>query len=576
MASETSVQTFVHQLEEGKWAKWIRLGALVSVMLGLASFFLFLEFRGLSDAHAMEQAQIAREIARGNGFSSKVIRPFTYHQFIASKGKFPDQRIPDVYHAPIPPLLLAGPLKAFEKHWPMQRNQIVYHMDRVIAGTYMIWFMAALGAIYLLLRRLFDAKLAAITVGLTMISMIYWDFCMAGLPLSLLLFLFTLTLYTLLRAVENLLLEQNPYLWLSATGVGFGLLAFTHAMTIWIFAGALLFVAIRFRPRMLAALGMLVIFLLIYTPWLYRNYAVYGNALGVSQYSVLSTIRGSENAIMRSIELSFLEVVPTFWKNKVIAQTIFQLGDLNKLFGHSIAALFFFVALLHPFKTPTVSAFRWALLPMWVAGGFGLAVFGFVGEEPRLNPNNLHPLFTPFFAAYGVAFILYLWNRLEIKIPLLRFGLISLIFLISGIPLVNAFFGDKGAKINWPPYLPPFIGILGEWTNEREIIMSDMPWAVAWYADRKSLWLTQTIKDFVEMNDYDHLGGAIVGLYLTPVTGNSRFVSGIMKGDYREWAPFITRNVTAKDFPLRAATGLPIDNECIFYADRDRWTERTD
>ena len=124
--------------------------------------------------------------------------------------------------------------------------------------------------------------------------------------------------------------------------------------------------------------------------------------------------------------------------------------------------------------------------------------------------------------------------------------------------------------------MPPYIAILGQWTRENEIIASDMPWAVAWYADRKSLWLPMSVHDFIDLNDYNQLKGQIVGLYLTPITGNRPFISEVMKGEYKEWAPFIMRNVNTKEFPLKAITALPIDGECIYYSDRDRWTNRED
>ena len=103
-----------------------------------------------------------------------------------------------------------------------------------------------------------------------------------------------------------------------------------------------------------------------------------------------------------------------------------------------------------------------------------------------------------------------------------------------------------------------------------------MPWAVAWYAERKSLWLPETIQDFVDLNDYKKLNGAVVGLYLTPVSGNRGFLGDIVKGEYKEWAPFILRNVSTREFPLKVSTVMPVDNECIFYSDRDRWTVRED
>ena len=61
-----------------------------------------------------------------------------------------------------------------------------------------------------------------------------------------------------------------------------------------------------------------------------------------------------------------------------------------------------------------------------------------------------------------------------------------------------------------------------------------------------------------------------------PVTGNKSFISEIVKGEYKEWAQFIMRNVSARDFPLKYVTALPMENECVFYSDRDRWTNRED
>ena len=49
--------------------------AFYALAIGLALIHVFITFRGLSTAAGMEQAQLAREIARGNGYQTKVIRP---------------------------------------------------------------------------------------------------------------------------------------------------------------------------------------------------------------------------------------------------------------------------------------------------------------------------------------------------------------------------------------------------------------------------------------------------------------------------------------------------------------------
>ena len=285
-----------------------------------------------------------------------------------------------------------------------------------------------------------------------------------------------------------------------------------------------------------------------------------------------------------ALEGPLKEVSPTVFGEKVRAQVVYQFGDLYRFFGQALVAPIFFVALLHLFKRPETAMFRWCVLSMWLFAVFGMAVFGIESPSSTTNAagvraNDLYVLFIPLMTFYGLAFVLVLWSRLEINIRLVRIGFFSLIYVVSALPFLAQFFELMSApknRVPWPPYVPPYIAILSEWTTDEEIIASDMPWAVAWYADRKSLWLPMSLDDFIALNDYNQLGGRMVGLHLTPVTGNQPFVHDIMKGEFKEWAPFITRQANIKDFPLRAYTPLPIDGECFFYSDRDRWTPRED
>ena len=58
----------------------IRRSLFFAVLIALTLGNLFIFFRGLNSPQAMDQAQIAREIARGNGFATKFIRPIAYEQ----------------------------------------------------------------------------------------------------------------------------------------------------------------------------------------------------------------------------------------------------------------------------------------------------------------------------------------------------------------------------------------------------------------------------------------------------------------------------------------------------------------
>ena len=624
MATDTQIQTLIHKLEEGGWARRLKIIVLLAAVLTVAYASLFGNsgFHGLYHPRAFEEAEIAREIARGHGFSTKMIRPAALFQFRQFKGTFPIDNIPDTYHGPVWPTVLAPFLWLVRDSWEMDKKEVIYESDRVVAIVATVCFLLAVLVNYFLARRLFDDRLAVIMVGLLLVCDHLWQFSLSGLPQMWMLLVFSCAMYCMLRAVEireaqraaeeaarlaligelppplpgaeaepatpapavapTGLAAKAPWLrsplpWLIGAALLFSVLALTHALTIWIAMGAILFCAIYFRPIGLYAGIMLAILGCCYAPWMIRNYRVCGTPVGVSWYSGLTVLRGTETAIMRSMDPPLSGVSPGLFRRKIAQQTDEQLSNFYGYMGAVATAPFFFIALLHLFRRRPTAVFRWCILLCWLAALFGMALFGMDSEG--LKANDLHVLFIPLATAYGLAFVLVLWSRLEIRIRLVRVAFMIVLFLISGHAFLLSLLdlmGQGGARVQWPPYIPPYVALLGGWTKEDEVIMSDMPWAIAWYADRKGLWVPSTINDFVTLNDWDLLKGRIVGLYLTPISGNAAFLQDIKKGDWAEWSPFIERTAVLKNFPLKAVTPLPKDQMCVFYADRDRWTLRED
>ncbi len=582
MPTETSIQTFVHKLEEGGWAKWIRRAVLVAAVAYVVSLWMYYEsgFKGLNHERAIEQAQISREIARGNGFSTKMIRPLALWQFQKKDGTFPLENTPDTYHAPLNPWINSWFLRLTKDTWAMSTKETAYLSDKVLAAVQTFFFLGAILINYFTAWRLFDQRLATFVVTILLVCQRFWDFSMSGLPQMLMLMLFSGAVYTLVRAVEARTAGKSTLWWAVGTGVLFGLLALTHAMTLWIFGGALLFALMFFVPRGRDAAIMLAIMGLMYAPWMARNMKVCGNPMGLGWYSGLLELKGTEGDIMRAMDMKAEGITPALFRVKVQSGLINQLSELYKYLGCVLVAPVFFITMLHLFKRPETSAFRWCIFLMWISALLGMSVFGLHNEtvpNNTLHSNDLHVLFIPMLTCYGFAFVLLMWSRLDINVRLVRLSFMTAIYLVSAMPFIQQLIElekPPAGRIQWPPYIPPFIAILNTWTNEREIIASDMPWAVAWYADRKSLWVPKTVADFIALNDYKSLGNHLVGLYLTPVTGDRAFMRDVVKGEYKEWAPFVLRQVNVKDFPLRAVTAMPIDNECVFYSDRDRWSSR--
>jgi hypothetical protein len=564
------IQRAVHALEAGALAVWVRRSLVALAVIALAIYY-FYDFRGLATSQAMDQAQIGRAIASGHGWRTNFARPRAIGQLQAN-GKNVAQKIwSDTYNAPLPPFVDAIALWPVKSHWQMSPSDLVYAGDKAIAAMSIFLFLLSVLVLFFTARRLFDRRLALLACGLVLLCDMLWQYSLSGLPQMLLLLLFNATIYVLVRAVEAQYDGRRVDRWLAAVGVGFGLLALSHALTIWIFAGALVFCVFFFRPRGWTVLILLAAFTAIYAPWLIRNYIVCGHPGGVAIYSVLDGIRHSEAGWMRRINLDVEGIGPTNVQDKITTNFFSQWGHIFEYFGSSVVAIMFFAGLLHPFKRTETAVLRWMILTMWIGAVAGMATFG-INEEGGLAANQLHLIFVPLMTCYGLAYLLVQWNRLGIQLSIARGAFLSLLYLLCALPAIFTvpwFAPPKGA-IRWPPYAPPYIATLHNWMQPNEITASDMPWAIAWYADRRALWVPDTIKTFSDLSDYNVLAGPVNGLYLTPISGGQNKLADILTGEYKDWSPFILRNMNLEKFPLKWGTLLGFENECIFLSDHDR------
>ena len=564
------IQRAVHALEAGALAVWVRRSLVALAVIALAIYY-FYDFRGLATSQAMDQAQIGRAIASGHGWRTNVVRPRAIGQLQAN-GKNVAQKIwSDTYNAPLPPLVDAIALWPIKSHWRMTTSNLVYAGDKVIAAMSIFLFLLSILVLFFTARRLFDRRLALLACGLVVLCDMLWQYSLSGLPQMLLLLLFNATIYALVRGVEAQYDGRRVDRWLAAVGVGFGLLALSHALTIWIFAGALVFCVFFFRPRGWTVLILLAAFTAIYAPWLIRNYIVCGHPGGVAIYSVLDGIRHSEAGWMRRINLDVEGIGPSNFRDKITTNFFSQSGHIFEYFGSSVVAMMFFAALLHPFKRTETAMLRWMILAMWIGALAGMAIFA-INEEEGIAANQLHLIFVPLMTCYGLAYLLVQWNRLGIQLGIARIAFLSLLYLLCALPAIFTvpWFAPPQSPIRWPPYAAPDIAVLHTWMQPNEITASDMPWAIAWYADRRALWAPDTIKTFSDLSDYNVLGGPVNGLYLTPISGSQNKLADILKGEYKDWSPFILRNMNLEKFPLKWGTLLGLENECIFLSDHDR------
>lgn len=572
MKYNLSAQGTIHSLEQGFLAPYVRLSAFVVMVITLSIVYNFVQFCGLRHADAMDQAQIARSIASGNGFSTKYIRPLALWQLEKGGKELPQGNFPDFTQQPALPFLNALPLWLAKNSWTMNPTDIVYTGDRIIALSATFFFLLSVIVWYYIARRLFDAKLAGISTAAILMTDLLWQFSISGLPQMFLLLLFSAVIWFTLNAIgEGFPEPSRTWKNLPVAAAFFGLMTLTHGLSFWMFFGWVIFFGFFSRYHLKPLFVSILVYLLVISPWLIRNYLVCGNPFGLNIYTALFTGQEPEMTLMRQLILDFRGAASGL-REKIKDGILSQLGFLFSFLGLNILAASFFVSLVHRFKSPTASALRWCLLLMWLVATFGMALYG-LRRDP-LSSNQLHSLFIPCFIFFGIAFLMVLWNRLEVDSFFVNKVFPALLLFLVAIPMISTILLTKPARIQWPPYIPPFISVLGNWFSNDEILCSDIPWACAWYADRKTILLPDSPRTLTRISDYRVLGSPVKGLYLTPETGNQPMISEIYKGAYREWSRLITRPPDTQGFFLRYFVPLPINGECIIYADSERWMKR--
>lgn len=569
MAEEVTVQRLVHSLEQGKLANWIRAALLLVLVVVLFFLYLFVQFRGLDSEAAMDYAQIARQIADGQGFSTLYVRPMAIWQLREAGKEIPEDRFPEFSNMPVYPYVASVALGFARGHWEITPADIVYAGDRVLAGLGIAFFLGATVIFFFVGRALFDSRVALIGTGAVLVTDLMWQFSMTGLPQMLLLLEFSLVCLFLVKATQARIAEATWAMtfWIALASAGLGVMTLTHGLAVWLWLGFFLFTLIYFAPRPISGIVALLAFAAVVVPWLLRNYAVSGSPFGLFLYEAWAGKAGYEELI-RSL-VPDIDGTRTSIPHKIRVGVVAQAGEILAFLGTNLLAGLYFVSLFHRFRQPETATFRWLVAMMWVPAVIGMSLFAVTAP---LQANDFHVLFIPLFAFYGTAFALVLWNRTEINVPLLRTAFVSVLLFLCAVPMLLTLFAGSQGRVQWPPYIPPYIGVLGNWSTEEEAVVSDMPWATAWYARRQSMNLPLTVRAFNEINDYRLLHRPFVMMYLTPVTGNKGFISGILKGPYAPWAPFILRRTeNLGNFPLREALPLPIDGETIVYADTPRW-----
>jgi hypothetical protein len=148
--------------------------------------------------------------------------------------------------------------------------------------------------------------------------------------------------------------------------------------------------------------------------------------------------------------------------------------------------------------------------------------------------------------------------------------------------LIFSLLPPRSVPLVYPPYLPPWIQESAQLMNQQELMMSDMPWAVAWYGERPCVWTTLDAgESFYRIHDWQK---NIKALYLTPLTTDSRCLTQMLEGAGAGlqggglgWGTFyldvMFRSNVPPHFPLQDARAGYVPAQLLL-CDRPRWKEK--
>lgn len=592
------IQELIHRFENGPWFRHAKKLLIALVVLLLMVAYDLRCYKNLCAPEAMDSAQLARNIATGKGFTTQFIRPLSVYlvkrknekagvSADAARLKAPH---PDIANPPVYPVVLAGLMKVLPfrfdvsttaPFWSSGKKFYRYEPDFLIALFNQVLFFGLAAALFFWARRMFDSFVAWTSVALLFGTELLWRFTVSGLSTMLLLLIFMALVWCLTLWESETREPKYGARGLLMLAAGAGVIVAVGCLTRyafgWLIIPVLVFFGFFGGARWPAfCLAALVAFTLIVTPWVARNFSVSGLPFGTTTYTAVeNTFVSPEFQLERSLQpklAPFAGFAPFWAKLTSNLRDVVQ-SDLPKLGGNWVAA-FFLVGLMLAFNSPALRRIRYFVVISLItfvliqaAGRTQLSV-----ETPDTNTENLLVLLVPIVIVYGVSLFYVLLDQVALPIPQFRYAIIAAFGVVMCLPLLFALFFPKGSPVCYPPYHPQVIQETARLMNENELIMSDIPWAVAWYGDRQTVWLTLNAQeDFFAVNDYLK---PVQALYLTPETMDSRFLTQWYRAGEKSWGSFILDSVLKKEvpgnFPLRS---MPSGYwpEQLFLCDWPRW-----
>jgi 4-amino-4-deoxy-L-arabinose transferase-like glycosyltransferase len=596
------IQRLIHMLEVGAVARYLRIFVLALGVISLAFLYDIRAYRNLAAPEAMDAAQLARNLSEGKGYTTLLIRPFSLYLVqrhnepktpVLLTNATPDFALiktahPDLENPPVYPLVLAGLMKILPFNYPVNLKSPFwanngsfwrYQPDFLIAlFNEVLLFIVAL-LTFFLAKKLFDSNVAWLSAILVLGCELLWRFSTSGLSTMLLLVFFlglTLLLLEIEKSAREVPLRTG---WLFSLAVAAGILTGVGALTRYAFGWTIIPVALFLLlfsgpKRVWHMLATLTVFALMLTPWIIRNEAVSGTLFGTAGYAV---VEGTFVFPRFQLERSLHPELTHAMSLRPYVQKLFDnlhgnlTDDLLKS-GATWAGALFFAGLFLGFRSIGTRRLRYFLLiclPVFILAQ-SLGSTQLSEQSPEINSENLFVLLVPLLFIFGASFFFTLLDPMILPLLQLRYAIITGFVVLCCLPLLFTLI-PSARPVVYPPYFPPEIQRTANWMKPDELMMSDVPWAVAWYGQRSCAWLTlDSQTEFFALNDYLK---TVQAVYLTSETMDGKLFTEWGSSPKNSWGHFmmyiLAQNKPPQTFSLQIAA--PYIQSGMFLTDRVRW-----
>jgi len=482
----------------GVW-RFFALVLLAACGLGL---YALLQFQGLRNPVVMEQADIARNLADGNGFTSHVIRPFdlwlTGTALDTVKGP-----VPALWHAPLYPRLLAWVFRMVQPAYAFSAQGIMDAETRGVIPLSIVLLLLATVATWFLARDLFDERCAHLASVIFLISPLPLRLVLEGGGLPLAMLLSVLLVWLVWKSVDNSFREDRRWLvplYAAGAGVIGALAILSHYPALLIVFGAAVFLSLNLeRLRWVTGAAFCSAVLLVLLPWFQTHHGGWRGFQAYPYGALLDTAIFSGDALLREGEPVLRSWQLTRALRDGMASRYLQLVTGQTLLAAGAVFVFFLTGMFRREER------HWNQHWKWILAGVLL-----LQPVLPLVPGCAHgawAMLFPLLTIYGVQTFCSLLDREDYFDVSAKPVLTGLFIVLCLLPAATGLLRQHDQP-PYPPYHGPLQAYVGQWLPADQVMVTDIPWATAWYGRQPSLLWPNTAEDVALY------GEAVAAMYL--------------------------------------------------------------